>query len=42
VRTLSVVQVRQPMYKDSLQAWKRYEKQLQPLIAILKQGKIIE
>ncbi len=42
VRTVSVVQVRQPMYKDSLQAWKRYEKQLQPLITVLKQGKIIE
>jgi tetratricopeptide (TPR) repeat protein len=36
VRTVSVVQVRQPMYKDSVQAWKRYEKQLQPLIAALK------
>jgi len=42
VRTVSVVQVRQPMYKDSLQAWKRYENQLQPLIAALKQGKTIE
>jgi Tfp pilus assembly protein PilF len=37
VRTVSVVQVRQPMYKDSVQAWKRYESQLQPLIAALKQ-----
>ena len=36
VRTVSVVQVRQPMYKDSVQAWKRYEKQLQPLVAALK------
>ena len=36
VRTVSVVQVRQPMYKDSLQAWKRYEKQLQPLITAMK------
>ena len=36
VRTVSVVQVRQPMYKDSVQAWKRYETQLQPLIAALK------
>jgi len=35
VRTVSVVQVRQPMYKDSVQAWKRYETQLQPLIAAL-------
>lgn len=37
VRTVSVAQVRQPMYKDSVQAWKRYESQLQPLMAALKQ-----
>jgi len=36
VRTVSVVQVRQPMYKNSVQAWKRYENQLQPLITALK------
>jgi Tfp pilus assembly protein PilF len=36
VRTVSVVQVRQPMYTDSVQAWKHYETQLQPLIAALK------
>lgn len=30
VKTASVVQVRQPMYKTSVAGWKRYEKQLQP------------
>lgn len=32
VDTLSVYQVRQPMYKSSMAAWKRYENDLQPLI----------
>jgi tetratricopeptide (TPR) repeat protein len=31
VNTLSTTQVRRGIYKDSLQAWKRYEKHLQPL-----------
>ncbi|MFV2052716.1 sulfotransferase [Aliiroseovarius sp. YM-037] len=31
VDTLSVYQVRQPIYKSSLKAWKRYEAELQPL-----------
>jgi tetratricopeptide (TPR) repeat protein len=31
VRTASVTQVRQPMYKSSLKKWKRYEKHLGPL-----------
>jgi hypothetical protein len=35
VRTASVTQVRQPVYNSSLAAWKRYEKNLQPLIKIL-------
>jgi tetratricopeptide (TPR) repeat protein len=32
VRTPSASQVRRPIYKDAVQAWKRYERQLQPLI----------
>jgi hypothetical protein len=35
VRTPSASQVRQPIYMSSVQAWKRYEKHLQPLIASL-------
>ena len=31
VNTLSVYQVRQPIYKSSVKAWQRYEKELQPL-----------
>ena len=31
VQTASSVQVRQPMYKDSVELWKRYEVQLEPL-----------
>ena len=34
-RTASAVQVRRPIYKDSVQSWKRYEKQLAPLLEIL-------
>jgi hypothetical protein len=36
VRTLSVLQVRRPMYRDSVGRWKRYETHLQPLIARLR------
>ncbi|HKI61412.1 MAG TPA: sulfotransferase [Mariprofundaceae bacterium] len=35
VRTASLTQVRRPVYRGSLAAWKRYEKHLQPLIRIL-------
>jgi tetratricopeptide (TPR) repeat protein len=35
VETASAAQVRKPIYKDSLQLWKRYEKELQPLSEIL-------
>lgn len=35
VDTLSVFQVRQPIYKSSLKGWKRYEKELQPMISAL-------
>ena len=31
VQTPSLAQVRQPMYKDSVDLWKRYEKLLEPL-----------
>ena len=31
----STTQVRKGIYKDSLKAWLRYEKQLQPLVKLL-------
>jgi len=39
VRTISNMQVRKPMYKDSMDRWKHYEKHLQPLIEVLGQGR---
>ena len=38
VRTVSNIQVRQPMYKNSIDRWKRYEKHLQPLVEVLEQA----
>jgi tetratricopeptide (TPR) repeat protein len=39
VRTPSASQVRQPLYSDTIELWKRYEKQLGPLQAVLNSGK---
>lgn len=39
VHTPSAVQVRKPIYKDSVQLWRKYEKQLEPLQNILS-GKL--
>jgi Sulfotransferase family len=36
VRTASNLQVRKPMYNNSINRWQRYEEQLKPLIAILR------
>ncbi len=36
VSTASSAQVRQPVYRDALQRWRRYEKQLQPLVETLR------
>ena len=36
VRTASNLQVRQPIYKNSINRWKQYGKQLEPLIAVLQ------
>ena len=36
VATASLTQVRQPIYRDSVQLWKRYEKQLEPLRRIIE------
>lgn len=36
VKTLSVYQVRQPIYKSSVKAWQRYEDDLKPLFEALK------
>lgn len=38
VKTPSASQVRQPIYKDRLAAWKKYEKHLGPLIGNIKVG----
>ncbi len=35
VRTASAVQVRKPIYSSSVELWRRYEEQLQPLISVL-------
>ena len=35
VNTLSTTQVRKGIYKDSLQAWRKYEKHLQPLVELI-------
>jgi tetratricopeptide (TPR) repeat protein len=35
VRTASLAQVRQPIYKSSVAGWKRFERQLQPLLDIV-------
>lgn len=35
VQTASVLQVRRPIYKDSVQLWKKYEKCLSPLLESL-------
>jgi len=37
VRTSSNIQVRQPIYKNSVNRWKNYEKHLQPLIEVFQQ-----
>lgn len=36
VRTTSNMQVRRPIYRNSINRWKHYEKHLEPLIAVLK------
>ena len=38
VRTSSNIQVRQPMFKNSINRWKHYERQLQPLIDVLQRN----
>ena len=38
VRTASVLQVRQPMYRNSVGRWKRYERHLGPLLEELGEG----
>lgn len=39
VSTASLAQVRQPIYKDSVKLWKRYEKQLEPLRKAIYENK---
>lgn len=38
VRTASAVQVRQPLYKDAMQSWKRYADYITPMSDVLKMG----
>lgn len=38
VRTLSIAQVRQPIYKTSLEGWKRHEKEMQPFVDAWEAG----
>lgn len=38
VQTLSVYQVRQPISKKSVKGWKRYEKDLEPMLKILREA----
>jgi len=40
VTTASTVQVREPAHTRSIGRWKKYEQQLQPMVATLKQGGI--
>lgn len=35
VNTLSTTQVRKGIYKDSLQSWRKYEEELQPLVDLI-------
>jgi hypothetical protein len=42
VRTVSLVQVRKPIFKSSVGRWRRYEKHLQPLIQMLAGDKGVE
>lgn len=35
VRTASLAQVRQPIFRDSVELWKRYKAQLEPLEKII-------
>jgi hypothetical protein len=41
VATASATQVRAPIYRSALQRWKRYEKPLRPLRALLEQAGIV-
>ena len=36
VKTASLAQVRRPIYKTSVEGWRRYEKQLAPLLEIVR------
>ena len=38
--TASAAQVRQPIYKTSVALWRRYERELEPLVRILREGGI--
>ena len=38
VATASVAQVRQPMYRSSVDRWKRYQPQLEPALEILRKA----
>ncbi len=41
VKTLSVQQVRQPIYRSSAEAWRRYEAELRPLVVALEREGVL-
>ncbi len=41
VGTASAIQVREPVYRRSVDRWRRYESQLQPMIDILREARLI-
>lgn len=40
IRTASLAQARKPIYRTSLERWRRYEKHLQPLLSILDSSSV--
>ena len=41
VSTASAIQVREPVYRRSVDRWRRYESQLQPTIEVLRDARLI-
>ena len=38
VRTASALQVRRPIYRSSLDSWRRYESHVEPLVHVISRG----
>jgi hypothetical protein len=41
VSTASAIQVREPVYRRSVDRWRRYESKLQPTIEVLSEARLI-